>query len=284
MKYAPLFCALLVACGGGGSPTPQAPHYTVRALVNLTDSAIRLPQFNASFWQPTTTDPVAGVAQQAQGSGAVGLLTQPSTKGAGFAAWPAWIEQAHKYANVRYAYVYDEMFWEPGSGGPSGIAIGANESAIYQAAAQARAAGLLAAVTMPPAVVMAPDFALKDANALDVIALDLYPSSPISLDTHGCAYDANPYTTLLYCAVQKLRSLGFAGQIWYVPQAFAFKSEDHAQLIAHMQLQAQTMQVAPSFGVTGIAPYGLYWSLPADSPFIQGHGSDIEPLVDCHAC
>jgi hypothetical protein len=267
----------LASCGGGGSDSSPTAAYPVRALVNQTASVVAAPQFNVSFFWPDagTADPAASVALQASYPGDVGIVT-PNTKANGFADFDQWVAAASAHSNVKYFYVYDEVFWKGNV-----IAIGADEEGINAAARAAHAAGYLSTVTIMPNVVLAPDFKLQAPNDLDVIALDLYPQLVLDTSTHGCAYDANPYTTMLYCSVQKLRAQGYTGQIWYVPQAFEVTTQDHAQFLAQLKQQQETIAIAPSFGVTGIAPYGLYWTTGA--PFKQGADSDFESMVDCHA-
>jgi hypothetical protein len=280
-----LSTALVASCGGGGgSPAPQisiaeASAYQYRALVNQTEGVVQHHRFATSFlsvppWVPD--DPVTSVARQASYPGDVGIVVSPAPKKAGFGNLGQFIAQAAHYPNVKYFYVYDEMFFEHGA-----ISMGAREDEINAAAKLVRAAGYKATVTIMPNVILDRRFVIKEPGNFDVIAIDLYPSALLDTDTGGCAYNSNPYTTMLYCSVQKLRAQGYEGQIWYAYQAFALKSQDGAELVEQLTLQQETIAVAPTFGVVGLIPYGLFWSLPPSSPYVPGYGSSFQSLVDC---
>lgn len=282
--------AFLASCGGGGggaSPGPapaQAPQvrvssYQYAALVNQTEDVMQVPGFGISFlsvppWVPD--DPVTSVQRQSSFAGDVGIVVSPAPKKVGFGNLGAFLTAASGHPNIKYFYVYDEMFFENGA-----VSIGAKEDAIDAAARTVRAAGYKATATIMANVILDAGFRLKEPNDFDVIAIDLYPSALLNGDTGGCTYNQNPYTTMLYCSVQKLRAQGYTGQIWYAFQAFALKSEAPAELLPRLRLQQETIAQAPSLGVVGIIPYGLYWSLPPDSPYVPGHGSFFESLVDC---
>jgi hypothetical protein len=285
-----LLCLLLAACGGGGgspagaaapaAPTAQATSgYQHRALVNQTENVTQDPRFDTDFlsvprWVPN--DPVTSVQRAAAFHGDVGIVLWPNPKLFGFGTLPQFIAAAKAYPNVKYVYVYDELFYEGGA-----ISIGAKEADVTAAARSVQAAGYQSTITIMANVILDPAFRLQAPDAFDVIGIDLYPSALLGTDTGNCSHDANPYTTMLYCSVQKLRSQGFHGQIWYVFQAFAPIGADPALLQSRLQLQRETIANAPSFGITGVIPYGLYWSTAPDEPFVPGHGSSFEPLVDC---
>jgi hypothetical protein len=290
--FIPVAAALLASCGGGGgaspasappaqAPQPRASSYQHIALVNQTEDVLQLPGFDTSFlsvppWVPD--DPVTSVARQTAYPGDVGIVMSPEPKKAGFGNLGQYLAAASGHPNVKYFYVYDEMFFENGA-----VSIGAREDEIDAAARTVQSAGYKAAVTIMANVILDRGFRLKDPGDFDAIAIDLYPSALLNTDTGGCTYNANPYTTLLYCSIQRLRAQGYTGQIWYAFQAFALKSESLADLLPRLQLQQETIAQAPSLGVVGVIPYGLYWSLPPDSPFVPGHGSPFEPLVDCRS-
>jgi hypothetical protein len=279
--------AFVASCGGGGisSLAPQVPGvqaaaaYQYAALVNQTEVIVQHPRFTTSFlsvppWIPD--DPVTSLARQASYPGDVGIVVSPAPKKVGFGNLGKFIAAAAPYPNVKYFYVYDEMFFENGA-----ISVGAKEDEIDAAAKVVRVAGYKATVTIMPNVILDRGFAMKEPNNFDVIAIDLYPSALLSTDTGGCTYNSNPYTTMLYCSVQKLRAQGYQGQIWYAYQAFAVKPQDGAELVAQLELQQETIAQARTFGVVGIIPYGLFWSLPPGSPYVQGYGSSFQSLVDC---
>lgn len=285
-----LLCLFLAACGGSsGSPAGAtaaaapsarpAAAYQHRALVNQTENVIQDASYDTGFlsvprWVPN--DPATSVQRAAAFHGDVGIVPWPQPKLFGFGTLPQFIAAAKAYSNIKYFYVYDELFYENGA-----ISIGAKEADITAAARSVQAAGYQSTATIMANVILDPAFRLQTPDAFDVIGIDLYPSALLGTDTGNCSHDANPYTTMLYCSVQKLRAQGFHGQIWYVFQAFAPIGADPALLTSRLQQQRETITKAPSFGVTGVIPYGLYWSTAPDEPFVPGEGSSFQSLVDC---
>lgn len=272
----------LVACGGGDpatttpAPTP-APLYSTRMMVQPADRIFAEPTYNASIQFAVETDPAKSVAQQSLLPGSV-LLTTGPTRTVGFADFSSYLQEALKYPNIRYTYLYDELFWTGSS-----IAIGKDEVETLAAAKLSHAAGLKTVVSILPYVVLDPAFALADSNAFDIIALDLYPSMVWS-GNHlgGCRYNDNLQTNLLYCSIQKLRSTGFKGEIWYVYQAFGVNTKPLDTLKAELATQRETIAAASGFGVTGLVPFGLYLTAEqiAQEPYLfQGQSSAIESLV-----
>lgn len=276
-----LLSLTLVACGGGGdSTTPEsapAPLYSTRLMVQPADRLVAEPAYNASIEFSVETDPAKSVFGQSLLPGTV-VLTAGPTRTAGFADFSSYLQEALKYPNIRYTYLYDELFWTGSS-----IAVGKDEAETLAAAKLSHAAGLKTVVSILPYVVLDPAFALADSNAFDVIALDLYPSMAWSGDhLGGCKYNDNLQTNLLYCSIQKLRSTGFKGEIWYVYQAFGMNTRPFDTLKTELAAQRDTIAAAPGFGVTGLVPFGLYLTAEqiAQEPYLfQGQGSAIESLV-----
>ena len=235
------------------------------------------PTYNASIQFSVETDPAKSVAEQSRLPGKVVLTTGP-THTAGFADFSSYLQEAVKYPNIQYIYLYDELFWTG-----SRIAIGKDETETLAAAQRSRAAGLKTMVTILPYVVLDPTFALADSNAFDVITLNPYPSMAWSGNFLGnCSYNENLQTNLLYCSVQKLRSTGFKGEIWYVYQAFGMNTKSIETLKTELAAQRDTIAAAPGFGVSGLVPFGLYLTADqiAKEPYLfQGQGSAIESLV-----
>ena len=246
-------------------------------MVQPAGRIVAEPTYNASIQFAVETDPAKSVAEQSLLPGTV-LLTTGPTRTTGFADFSSYLQEAVKYPNIRYIYLYDELFWTG-----SRIAIGKDETETLAAARLSHAVGLKTVVTILPYVVLDPAFALVDSNAFDVIALDLYPSMAWS-GSHlgGCRYNDNLQTNLLYCSVQKLRSKGFKGEIWYAYQAFGVNTKPIETLKTELAAQRDTIADAPAFGVTGLVPFGLYLTADqiAQEPFLfQGQGSAIESLV-----
>ena len=246
-------------------------------MVQPAGRIVAEPTYDASIQFSMETDPVKSVAEQSLLPGKV-LLTVGPTRTSGFADFSKYLQEAVKYPNVQYIYLYDELFWTGNS-----IAIGKDEAETLAAARLAHAVSLKTVVTILPYVVLDPAFTLADSNAFDVIALDLYPSMVWS-GNHlgGCRYNDNLQTNLLYCSIRKLRLTGFKGEIWYVYQAFGVNTKPLETLKVELAAQRDTIAAAPGFGVTGLVPFGLYLTADqiAQEPFLfQGQGSAIEPLV-----
>jgi hypothetical protein len=233
------------------------------------------PGYNASVATTMTRNVRASTALQASNGGAGVLLTVGAAKDAVLRSLPAYLAEARKYPVIKGVYLYDELFYEDGR-----IAIGAKEDRLLRNAALVRAAGLRSAVTVLPEVVMDPRFRLKQPNAFDIIGIDIYPSLGAGWDLHGCTHNANLYTTALRCSLQRLRSIGFTGEVWYVYQAFGDRED--AQLEAHGLAQQETIGEALSFGVTGLVVWGLYDDSHTNllPPLYPGAGTAVQPYVD----
>ena len=177
-----------------------------------------------------------------------------------------------------YVYVYDELFWTA-----DGDRIGWQEDELIAASKYARSKGLKNATVILPNTILNPNFKLKDPNVFDVLAIDVYPSMLVQADLGTCKYNNNIYSNRLYCSIQKLRKIGYKGQIWYVYQAFGIHNQDKQKFINNMKLQQETIKSAASMGVTGIVPFGLYFGqdeLSREPFLIQGSGSDFEHLIN----
>lgn len=153
-----------------------------------------------------------------------------------------------------WQYIYDEMFWGAGLT----IDIGLDEAAINTTAATVRAAGFLATVSILPGVIMDASFALVSPNSLDVIGIDIYPSGFLIENPSLQAYynaQANPYISILEDAKNKLRQLGFLGEIWYI-----YQDGDDTWWVPQMtptqkQLQYEAVKWAPYNGIPGLVSY-----------------------------
>jgi hypothetical protein len=270
-----LAALLLAACGGGGSSAPAVPGYAVKMMTRLAFSGPvpADPGFNASAIGPRQwADVPASVAQQAAAPVDALLLIGPRGDLSGL---PAYLAEAAKYpGRFPWVYLYDELGWEGGA-----VALGARWSDVEAAAATVHAAGLQAAVSILPDVILAPGF--TPPAGLDVIAVDVYPSGRgTPTIPPGCATSANPYTDLLACSVQRLRAAGFHGQVWYIYEAFGNSAEP--DLAAKLLQQRQTIAAGPALGVSGLVAYG-YIADPAalPPPLYQGKSSPIDALVNC---
>lgn len=268
-------CALLVSCGGGGSSAPaQPPTYSTKLMIKLATTAPFVPSagYNTYTLFPLSSTPAESVSQQAQATGDVMLMVGVA-KDAKLPALDSYLTEAVKYPNVKYVYVYDEL------GSEQNVIDFSKVPDTILAAQKVRAAGIKAAVSILPEVIMRSDFASIDVNAFDVIGIDVYPSGGIDWNMNGCTYNSNKLTTALKCSADKLHAMGYKGQIWYIYQAFG--STVDPNLIAGLTAQRDTIAQAPSFGIVGLVPYGFDKGAFASigDPLYAGQGSPIESLV-----
>jgi hypothetical protein len=278
-----LAIALLLAvasCGGGASVSAD-PAYAEKMMVRLgADAPVPAePGYTLYGTTTVTNDVQQSVALQASAPGDVMLMLGWVTREQGFDAVPRYLEAARQHQNIRWAYLYDELFWEN-----MVVSIGAHEADVIDAAAQAHAAGFKAAITIPPVVLMDPAFRLAQPNAFDVIGIDVYPAGRMAPLAAGCATSSNPFTDLLACSVKRLRAAGYTGQIWFVFQAF--NDTETPSLAAALAQQRETIAAAPALGVDGLVSFGYYdeHASMLTPPLIQGHGSPIQSLVECSTC
>jgi hypothetical protein len=267
----------LASCGGGGSSQPAAPTYTVKMMARLAQigPVPAEPGFNASVITPGAATTIAeSVAQQASAPVDV-ALTVGAAKSLDFSALPAYLAAAASHPNVRWVYLYDEVYWA------GAVELGLGKSEIEQAAQVVHAAGKLAAVTILPDVILAPGFV--PPAGLDVIVVDVYPAARPNASFAGCP-GVNPYTAALSCSVQRLRSLGYTGAIWYAYEAFG--DSDVPDLATKLALQRETIAAAPAMGVSGLVAFGFYDDTHTNllPPLYPGHGSPIQSLVECSTC
>ena len=278
ISIAILVAFLLVACGGGGSSTPAPTAAALqKGLIQPSDRVVPSTGYDLQIRPLTEPDPATSVLAQSKLPGTV-ILWVGVTKQTGFATFPAFVAQAAKYPNIRYAYLYDEVFWT------GATAIGLDEPAILQAAAVAHQTNLKTVVTILPDVILDAAFKMVDVNAFDLIAIDVYPlSRPHDAGQLGaCKYGdgGNLYSSLFYCAALKLRAQGFRGEIWYMPEGFGLHSVSDADLLDKLTLQRATIDQAAALGAAGVIPFGFYMGLdPTEPDLYQLAGTPFESLV-----
>lgn len=221
------------------------------------------------------------VAEQSKQPGDIVLWTG-DTKDEGFENFKAFIDEACQYAGIRYVHVYKEMFWE----NPGFLALGARESQIASAANYAKVKGLEPIISLMPDVILNPDFSLKRINVYSAILIIDYPSINPTIRLNdmvvACSYSKNLTTNLLYLSVQKLRALGFVGEVWYIFQAFGLSTLTSDVLTRDFLQQCETIEDAKNIGVTLVIPYGLYLGdsdLEANPALFQGKGTIYEALI-----
>ena len=267
---------LLVGCGGGGA-IPVPAQFLPSVLVQASDKIVSTAGYALSIFPTDEPDPVRSVRQQALQRGPL-MLWPGNIKRDGFARFTQYVDAAALNPAFKSVYIFDEWCFSEKLYAAHGDGFGdCRELEIMAAARYARAHGLKAAVSIIPAVVLHPQFKPLDINAFDVIGLDIYPSLP--LGNYECAITGNPYTALLACAIARLRSLGFQGEIYYITQAFGINTQPLADTLAQLALQRETIAAAPGLGVTMLAPWGQYMSaadIALEPALYQGRGSAIE--------
>lgn len=268
---------LLAGCGGGADTAHAAPQ---KVFVQPSDRLVSAAGYDTQI-QPTPAGaPLPDVAADVLRQSRLGqdVILWIGGKTAEVAQrFPALINEAKKYPNIRSVYLMDEMLWNG-----SAVEMGLHEAEVLQGARTARAAGLKTVISMLPEVVLHPDFKLQDINAYSVIGLDVYPSIRVDNNTYGCRYSDNLLENLLRCSIDKLRAVGFTGQIGYLYQAFALNTLPVATSEAHMALQRPVIDWAPAYGVSVIVPWGIFLGATelAAEPYLHPlGGTPYEHLV-----
>ena len=190
--------------------------------------------------------------------------------------FPALIRAAKQYPNIKSVYLYDELFWTG-----QAVQIGLHESEVLSGAQIAHAAGLKTAISITPQAILHPDFALRDSNAFDLIAIIVYPGYAIATP-QGCTFDGNRLSTALYCSYMRLLSLGYRGRIGYVAQGFAIEGTAYNETVQQFALQKQTIDKAHAMHVDAFMAWGVYLGRAeiAAEPFLQPlGGTAFEPLL-----
>lgn len=223
-------------------------------------------------------DIAAFVAQQAALGGPVILwLGDRHDPAAVVQRYPAIIAEARKHPNIKHVYLYDELFWHNGT-----FAFGLHEREVLEGARLARQAGLQPLVTILPDVILHPTFAL-DVNAFDGIAIDVYPSiRPTVPDLGGCRSGINATADLFYCAAQKLRAMGFVGQLGYIYQAFGLAHQSESSLKHQLLEQRAAIDAAADMGASAVMPWGMWLGadeLAAEPYLVPLGGTKLERLV-----
>lgn len=190
---------------------------------------------------------------------------------------PALLDAMAAYPNISWVYVADEFGWCDDS------------HCIYDYIPQllaitnkAHSVGKKVIISMlPGTLAQYPDAPMAGINAIDGIAFDIYPSMMLAADFGNCSYSSNPYETMLFCSVQKLRRMGFTGQIGYIAQGFKLASDTDDVLLPRLQLQRQAMDNAESMGVTAVMNWGCYLGAKEQvkEPIIPLCGTKYESIV-----
>ena len=267
-----LITYFLCGCGGGG-PGGAVPVPRLKtAFLNPSDEIIPTSGYDFRMSVSENPDMVAAVAWQATQPGAI-MASGGRTNVTGFGQWSAFLAEVAKYPAMTHAYVYDELGWK------GGVYDLSDQTAALAASTQARAQGLKTIVTYMPEVILNPGFTLGVVNGFDIIAVDVYPNVTVPY-TVPDTYPGNRYSNVLKASIDKLRVMGFTGEIWYVYQAFDVVGNDPVWFNAQLVLQRATIDTCLSMGCTGVLPFGMYlgaaelarepWLIPLE---------DTQPLV-----
>lgn len=230
----------------------------------------------------TKTDPVANVAHQASTPGemilSVGRKEQRDWTIQNFSTL---IAESKKYpGKFTWVHLYDEIGWCPGSG----ICWFMDEDVVAQGAAIARANGMKTVATIMPEVILDPRFQLRDINMLDGISIDVYPSVKpnIPVDFRGCKFNGNASADLFYCAGQKLRAMGFVGQLGLIYQGFGMTFDTHDQRMQYLLEQRKAIDNAQAMGADAVMAFGCHLGkeeLQAEPVLVPLCGTQYEWLV-----
>lgn len=237
---------MLVACGGQAKP--------LNVCLQPSDGPVYMAACDASILTSNNTDPVANVAQQASVPGSMILwVGKKQNWSQTVAQFPTYITESKKYGSkFEWVYLYDEIGWCD-----TGLCWFDHEDTVLQGAAHARANGLKTLVTILPDVILDPRFALKNINSYDGISIDVYPSiRPTQPNFGACRFSYNELENLFYCSVQKLRALGFTGQVGYIFQGIGIRGESHEVRTAYLIKQRQAINNASVMGATAVMSFG----------------------------
>lgn len=267
-----LITYFLCGCGGDGPGGAEPVPRLKTALLNPSDRLIPLGGYDFHLAQSEDTNMVTSVAWQATQPGTI-IAYGGRTNVTGFGQWTAFLAEVAKYPAMTHAYVYDELGWK------GGVYDLSDQTAALAASTQARAQGLKTVVTYMPEVVLNPAFSLGVTNGFDIIAIDIYPNVNVSYSVPN-AYPGNRYSNLLKATYDKLRALGFTGEVWYIYQAFDVLGNDPVWFHDQLVLQRATIDASLAMGITGIVPFGMYLGAPAQArePWLIPL-EDTQPLV-----
>jgi hypothetical protein len=269
MKHALALAVALLVSGCGGQVTAKP----LTICYQPSDRIAAVAGCDASVQHTTEADPVKSVAHQAMQPGPVVLWAgRKEAWPQAVTAFPALIAETRKYPGK---FVWVNMYDEPGWC-PEGFCWFTHEDSVLQGAALARANGIKTLMTIMPDVILDPRFALKDINAFDGISIDVYPSIRPTVPNFGnCRFSANHLENLFYCSAQKLRALGFRGQVGYIFQGFGMRSDTHEHRMQYLTQQRQAINNASAMGADAVMSWGCW--LGADE---QAAEPILEPLCN----
>lgn len=167
---------------------------------------------------------------------------------------PALLDAMAAYPNISWVYVADEFGWCD-----TGHCVYDYIPQLLAITTKAHLVGKKVLISMLPATLAQyPDAPMAGINEIDGIAFDIYPSMMLAADFGACTYSSNPYETMLFCAIQKARRMGFTGQIGYIAQGFKLATDTDATLLPKLQLQHQALDNAGALGVSAVMEWGCH--------------------------
>ncbi len=278
IKRVVVFFLMLLMMGCSGSVTAKP----INVCVQPSDGPVYMQGCDASVLTSNVFDPVANVAHQAKVAGPMVLWTgKKANWNQTVQQFTALVDESKKYGNkFEWVYLYDEIGWCPNSG----LCWFDHEDTVLAGAAYAHSKGLKTLVTILPDVILDPRFKLKDINAYDGISIDVYPSiRPTKPDFGSCKFSDNELENLFYCSAQKLRSLGFTGQLGYIFQGFGIRGESHDHRMFYLIKQRQAIENASAMGATAVMSFGKILGAveQQEEPFLEPFGGTIyEPWIN----
>lgn len=272
----------LSACGGQVSANP------LNICLQPSDRIEVMRNCDAVIQPTPELDPAKSAAQQAAlGQNVIGWIGgNPFEKvTAQGAITPrimsravAYVNAMAPYSNIGWIYAADEFGWCNNR-----HCLTEYVPQLLEIANATHAVGKKVLISvLPGTIAQFPDAPLEGINQIDGISIDIYPSMMLAADFGNCTYSANPYETLLYCSIQKLRRMGFTGQVGYIAQGFKLTTDDPATLLANLQLQRQALDNAGALGVSATMAWGVHLGAPelAAEPYLVPLGStNLEYLV-----
>lgn len=278
-----LATVLLSACGGQVAAKP------INICLQPSDRIEVMRSCDAVIQPTPELDPVKSAAQQAAlGPAVIGWIggnpyEKVSAQGAItpriMSRAPAYIAAMTQYKNIEWIYGADEFGWCD-----TQACISEYVPQLLALAGHAHAAKKKILISMlPTTLAMFPDAPLAGINEIDGIAFDIYPSMMLAADFGSCAFSSNPYETMLFCAIQKLRRMGFTGHIGYIAQGFGLRTDTHEQRVQYLLLQQAVMRNASVLGADAVMAWGCHLGAPelaAEPCLVPLCGTQYEPLVE----
>jgi hypothetical protein len=227
----------------------------IAVMLQPSDRIVNPSPYSSTIQPVDEADPVRSVQQQCAASAGNVILWIGARSLYSVERLRIMLDEAHKCPQITHVYVYDEIGWTH-----EGLNMKLHRAEIYQGVRMVRAAGYKVLVTILPDVILRSDFDW-DVSQFDAISIDVYPGiRPTQPDLHGCFFTAinNYLANLAYCSAQKLRSLGFTGQLGYIYQAFGINGVPESQLKADLILQREAIDYAEAMGFDAVLPFGMY--------------------------